>query len=129
METNDRKARVLIVDDDPALCRLLKFGLDRAGYETLTAADGAQAMALLGPQRVDLIIVDLMMPVIDGLRFLRWLRQEAKLDVPALAFTSYDKNNAPGQALTLGATEVAVKPVKLPQLLETVTRLLGRGKG
>ena len=88
METNARKARVLIVDDDPALCRLLKFGLDRAGYETLTAADGAQAMALLGPQRVDLIIVDLMMPVIDGLRFLRWLRQEAKLDVPALAFTS-----------------------------------------
>ena len=119
------KRRILIIDDDPALRRLMGFGLTRAGYEVVTAEQGAEAMALLGRGPVDLVLVDLMMPVVDGLRFLRWLRQEAKATVPALVFTSYDKNNAPGEARALGASDVLVKPVQLPQLLERVKRLLG----
>ena len=119
------KRRILIIDDDPALRRLLQFGLTRAGYEALTAAQGAEAMALLGQGPVDLVLVDLMMPVVDGLGFLRWLRQEAGATVPALVFTSYDRNNATADALALGASEVLVKPVQLPQLVERVKRLLG----
>ena len=119
------KRRILVIDDDPALRRLIRFGLGRAGYEVLTAEQGAEGMALFGQGPVDLVLVDLMMPVVDGLRFLRWLRQEARATVPALVFTSYDRNNAPGEALALGASDVLVKPVQLPQLLERVKRLLG----
>jgi DNA-binding response OmpR family regulator len=119
------KRRVLIIDDDPALRRLLQFGLTRAGYEVLTAAQGAEGMALLGQGPVDLVLVDLMMPVVDGLGFLRWFRQEAGATVPALVFTSYDRHNATADALALGASEVLVKPVQLPALVERVKRLLG----
>jgi CheY-like chemotaxis protein len=119
------KRRILIIDDDPALRRLLAFGFARAGYEVLAAEQGAEAMALLGRGPVDLVLVDLMMPVVDGLRFLRWLRQEAKASLPALVFTSYEKDNAAGEALALGASEVLFKPVQLPRLLDRVKQLLG----
>lgn len=124
-ETTPTRKRVLIIDDDPALRRLLQFGLDRAGYEVATAEQGEQGITALEAKPADLVVIDLMMPVLDGLRFLRWLRQEAKADVPALVFTSYDKNNTQDEALALGASEFLVKPVKLPELLGRVKRLLG----
>ena len=93
MSEAGKKKRILIIDDDPALRRLLKFGLEKAGYETLTADHGGDAVALVGRETVDLMLVDLMMPVLDGLRLLRWLREESRLDVPALVFTSFDRKN------------------------------------
>ncbi len=120
-----KKKRVLIVDDDPALRRLIQFGLTKAGYETLTADHGGDAMTLVGREAVDLLLVDLMMPVVDGLRFLRWLRQEAKLDVPALVFTSFDRHNLVEEVRATGATDILKKPVRLPELLDRVQQLLG----
>jgi DNA-binding response OmpR family regulator len=119
-----KKKRVLIVDDDPALRRLLQFGLEKAGYETLTADHGGEAMALVGREPVDLMLVDLMMPVVDGLRFLRWLREEAKLDLPALVFTSFDRPNIAEEVRATGATDIIRKPVRLPELLARVEQLL-----
>lgn len=125
--TTEAKKRILVIDDDPALRRLIAFGLSRAGYETSTAENGAAAMAALAERPVDLVLVDLMMPVVDGLRFLRWLRQEAKAEVPALVFTSYDAQGVAEEALAIGAAEFVSKPVRLPVLLEKVARLIGPG--
>ena len=86
-----RKLRILVVDDDPSILELLSIVLEMAGYEVLTAGDGAQAVSLLQnlvPESlVDVIMVDLMMPVMDGLRFMRWLRAEQKSTVPVLVLT------------------------------------------
>ena len=68
-----------------------------------------------------------MMPVVDGLRFLRWLREEARTDVPALVFTSYDAPGIAAEAAAMGATDLIHKPVRLPDLLDRVGRLLGQG--
>ena len=81
-------------------------------------------MTLVSLDPPDLLMVDLMMPVVDGLRFLRWLRQEAKLTVPALVFTSFDRPNLVEEIHTTGGTELVRKPVKLNDLLERVKRLL-----
>jgi CheY-like chemotaxis protein len=120
------KKRVLVIDDDPALRRLLSFGLQRAGYETLTAQHGGEAMTIVGSVPLDLLLIDLMMPVIDGFRFLRWLREEAGLAVPALVFTSYEQKDLADEARSRGATDVIRKPLKLPDLLDRVGRLLGQ---
>jgi DNA-binding response OmpR family regulator len=119
-----KKKRILIIDDDPALRRLLEFGLQKAGYETLTADHGAEAIALVGRETVDLMLVDLMMPVLDGLRFLRWLREEARLNVPALVFTSFERPHLAAEVRATGATDIIHKPVRLPELLARVEQLL-----
>jgi DNA-binding response OmpR family regulator len=119
-----KRKRILIIDDDAALRRLLKFGLEKAGYETLTADHGGEAIALVGRESVDLLLVDLMMPVLDGLRFLRWLRDEARLDVPALVFTSFERQNLDDEVRATGATDILHKPVRLPDLLARVEQLL-----
>lgn len=124
MDSVERKKKVLIVDDDPVLRKLMKFGLEKAGYQVQTADHGGQAIERLGQESVDLILVDLMMPVVDGLRFLRWLRQEARASTPALVFTSHDAKDVTDEALATGATDLVIKPVKLPELLERVKRLL-----
>jgi CheY-like chemotaxis protein len=116
--------QILVIDDDPTLRRLISFGLRRAGYQTLTADNGAVAMEILARQKVDLVLVDLMMPVVDGLRFLRWLRQEAKVETPALVFTSHDGAEITDKALASGATDLVNKPVQLPELLAKVARLI-----
>ena len=118
------KKRILVIDDDPALRRLISFGLTRAGYEAITADNGAVAMEILAGQKVDLVLVDLMMPVVDGLGFLRWLRHEAKVEIPALVFTSHDAAEVIDKALASGATDLVNKPVQLRELLAKVARLI-----
>jgi len=121
---NHPKKRILIIDDDPDFRYLFKLGLDMAGYETLTAENGADAMSVIERETLDIITVDLMMPVMDGLRFLRWLRNEAKVSLPALVFTSSVSKDIVVEATAAGATDVMLKPVKLPELLEKVARLV-----
>jgi two-component system response regulator VanR len=116
--------RVLIVDDDPTLRRLLKFGFTHEGYQCFTAGHGQDAIDLLAKESVDLVLVDLMMPVMDGLRFVRWLRQESQSSIPVVIFSSHSAANIMDEAATLGANVFVPKPVKLPELLAKVAELL-----
>lgn len=117
------KKRILIIDDDPDLRNLLKLGMDIAGYETIIAKDGAEAISIVKQDRFDIIIVDLLMPVMDGLRFLNWLRNEAKISVPVLVFTSNASKDIIVEAKAAGAEEVILKPIKLKELLEKLSTL------
>lgn len=129
MTTATTTKRILVIDDDPTLRRLIAFGLARAGYATRTAENGAVAKDLLLAEPADLILVDLMMPVVDGLRFLQWLRGEIRADVPAVVFTSYAAPEMTALATSTGATVVIHKPVQLPTLLGHVRRLLAEVEG
>ena len=85
----ERKS-ILLIDDDKILGRLMTIILEKEGYEVAVCGDGSEAVRALETRSFDLLIVDLMMPVMDGLRFLRWLRDDARSDVPALVLTSVD---------------------------------------
>ena len=120
--------RVLIVDDDPDLRALLVMGLELAGYRCVAAENGAAAMPLVQAQAFDVILLDLQMPVMDGLRFLEWLRQEVRNPAPVLVFTSVDAD-AEGReicdkVMAAGATGVLSKPARLPAILEKLGGLL-----
>lgn len=125
-------ARILVVDDDEIIVELLSMVLERAGYEVLTASDGAQAIAILQgaqpDQAVDILMVDLMMPVMDGLRFMRWLRAEQKSALPVLALTGMSKPSEVQAALQAGADAVLNKPIEPRLIVEKLAELLERGK-
>lgn len=97
------KKKILVIDDDPALRMLLKMGIGPHGYDCVTAENGKAAQPVFQTSRPDLILVDLLMPVMDGLAFIRWLRQTAQDSTPVLVFTNVDNPKITQEALDSGA--------------------------
>jgi CheY-like chemotaxis protein len=114
---------ILIIDDDPMLRRLLALGLEAAGYTTCAAANGEEAKAVIQAQTPDIIMVDLYMPRMDGLRFLQWLRKEALMTIPAVVFTASGREDLLHEVQEAGATAILRKPIHIPKLLETLASL------
>ncbi len=123
MMKQQAKITVLIIDDDKFLIKLMAKAIENAGYNVMTACQGKQAIELLSKQSVDLIMLDLMMPEMDGLAFLHWLRQEAKLSMPVLVQTAMVKNDTEKQVITAGASALLFKPVKVPELIAKIQEL------
>jgi CheY-like chemotaxis protein len=115
--------KILIIDDDATLREILSLGLQGAGYDTLMAINGEEAKNLVQQETPDIILVDLYMPIMDGVRFLRWLRGEAALTIPAVVFTGSIRNDTLREAEEAGATVILRKPVQMPQLLATLASL------
>ena len=90
--------RILVVDDDHSYQLLITMYLKKNGYEILQAGNGYEAIETLNREKVDLIVLDLMMPKMDGFRFLRWLRNEAHEQTPVLVLT-WLKHNCPLQTV------------------------------
>jgi len=124
MSTAAVRKRVLVVDDDAVYRELLSIGLGAGGYEILVAENGIEAKKIVGAEAVDAVIVDMLMPLMDGLRFIDWLRKEARNEVPVLVLTSVDDRALSVEAMVAGATDVVVKPVGLPQLTQRLGALL-----
>ncbi len=117
------KKTVLIIDDDKFLINLMDKAIQKAGYNVITAYQGKQAIDILSQQSVDLIVLDLMMPEMDGLCFLQWLRQEAKLDTPTLVQTGMVKPNTEKQVMDAGASALIYKPVQVPEFIAKIHEL------
>jgi len=113
-------ATVLVVEDDPTLLSTLAYNLTREGYRTLTAADGEAALALARRElaRIDLVILDLMLPGISGFQVLRHLR--ATTDIPILILSARGEEQDKIDGLELGADDYVVKPFALRELLARV---------
>ncbi len=116
--------KILLVDDDEDLRSLLKMFLNIGGYEVFEAIHGEDAKEQLKIITPDLITLDMMMPVLDGMGFLRWLRQEAKLDIPVISLTGRSRHDTQPIALELGATEVIFKPCYPEELVEAINKIL-----
>src|ERR1700678_508500 len=117
--------KLLIVEDEAKTANFLKRGLSEAGYLVNVAVDGAEGMRLIESGAFDLIVLDLMLPVVDGWQILSWLRG-AGLQTPVLILTARDDVQDRVRGLELGADDYLVKPFAFSELLARVRSLLRR---
>jgi DNA-binding response OmpR family regulator len=115
---------ILLVEDDPTLSETLRYNLEREGYQVLSALDGVQGLELARRASPDLLILDLMLPRLDGLSLCRILRQES--DVPIVMLTARQDEVDRIAGLELGADDYVVKPFSLGELLARVRAILRR---
>src|SRR5262249_60396082 len=119
-------ARVVVVDDDEALRNAVRRALRLEGYEVELAGDGAEALAQLAGRRADLVVLDVLMPVVDGITVCRRLREGGDR-TPILMLTARDAVSDRVVGLDAGADDYLTKPFALEELLARVRALLRRG--
>lgn len=117
--------KILVVDDEESLLRLITHNLEREGYQTITATDGIKAMEILRQEHPDLLILDLMLPGINGLDICRRLRQE-QYDIPILMLTARDEEIDKVLGLEMGADDYVTKPFGVRELMARVKAILRR---
>ena len=120
-------AVILVVDDNQKIRRLIDIYLRREGFSTLLAETGEQALHLLGKQAVDLMIVDIMMPGMDGYALVRQLR-ENRMEIPVLMATAKTEFADKKEGFEAGADDYMTKPVDLEELVLRVRALLRRSR-
>jgi two-component system phosphate regulon response regulator PhoB len=121
----DAVTHILVVEDEPSLCQLLVNNLSFEGYSVEAVGDGVPALAAHGAHRADLIVLDLMLPQMDGFEVLRNLR-EGKDEVPVLMLTARGEAADRVQGLSLGADDYLVKPFSVLELIARVKAILRR---
>src|SRR5216684_5219614 len=119
------QSTILVVENEVSNRILIERVLSTRGYRCLSASNGREALEILDRERVDLILTDLSMPVLDGYRTTQLIRARPALaTVPIVAVTAYALNDENEAALQIGCNEYLTKPFKPRQLLEVVDRLL-----
>jgi len=116
--------KMLVVEDDPTLLETLEYNLNRQGYQVLTAANGMDAVEIARKERPDLVVLDLMLPGLDGLEVCRILRQE--LSMPILMLTARADEIDKIIGLEMGADDYLTKPFSMRELLARVKAQLRR---
>jgi len=119
--------RILVVDDDPHIREILCFALAKAGFETLSAGEGAEALALFQAAPIGLIILDIGMPEMDGLEVCRQLRKSS--EVPILFLSARDEEIDRVLGLEIGGDDYVTKPFSLRELVARVNAILKRARG
>ena len=123
----DKPKTILICDDDPLLVDLLEYRLTSRGYAVAVAEDGGKALRRLQEMRPDAVLLDAMMPVIDGYEVLRKIRETPETaDIPVIMLTARKQEQDIVMALELGANDYLVKPFIPEELVARLARLLGR---
>jgi two-component system, OmpR family, response regulator ResD len=120
------RGSVLVVDDEPTIAEVVSRYLERAGYRTQVAADGAHALALIGHRRPDLVVLDLMLPGIDGLEVMRRLRSSQREPIGIILLTAKGEEADRVVGLRLGADDYVVKPFSPLELVARVDAVLRR---
>lgn len=121
------KKRILVADDDPDLLDLLKMDLAYQGYEVVAAANGKDALQMAMTESLDLVLLDVMMPYIDGYHVAYELTNKLGNKAPKiLIMTSRDTVKEKGIALMSGATEVLQKPFEMAKLHERIKAVLDK---
>lgn len=120
----DMSDKVLVVEDEPTLLETLEYNLAREGYEVHTADDGPTALEVARREHPDLILLDVMLPGLDGFEVCRILRQE--MSVPVLMLTARDEEVDKVVGLEMGADDYMTKPFSMRELLARVRAMLRR---
>jgi len=118
--------KILVVEDEPSIAEVVALYLQRAGYQVQTAVDGKTAMSLLEKEFPDLVVLDLMLPEVDGLSITRWLRDRS--DVPIIMLTARREEIDRITGLEMGADDYVVKPFSPQELVSRVRAVMRRIK-
>ena len=119
-----QRKKILVVDDESAILQTLRFNLERNGYAVCTAGDGRSAVALAATEKPDLVILDIMLPVLDGIEACKEIRKSS--GVPIIMLTAKDQEFDKVLALELGADDYVTKPFALGEFLARVKARLRR---
>jgi len=119
------RRRLLIVEDDPTLRQALTFNLTREGYEVTTAADGESALEAARNERLDLVLLDVMLPGMSGVEVLRVLRREG-IATPVIILSAKGDEIDRVVGLKIGADDYVAKPFSRPELLARIEAVLRR---
>jgi len=119
------EARLLVVDDEPSIRELLTASLRFAGFEVMPAADGAEALKLAEQHRPDLVVLDIMLPDLDGFTVTRKLRERGR-DMPVVFLTARDETSDKVTGLTVGGDDYVTKPFSLEEVVARIRAVLRR---
>ena len=122
--SDQTKPRILVVEDDGDLRTILRLQLGESGFEVIEAADGAEGFAKLQAEPIDCVLLDLMMPVMDGFAFLKRARSiEALQDIPIMILTASEDERHRARGFQFQADAYMNKPYDLDELTEKVRGL------
>jgi len=125
MEEPQRTAQVMVVDDDPDTVIILARHVQREGYTAIEASSGLECLRILGERSVDLILLDLMMPEMDGFEVCRALKgNPATAEIPIIMITARDDLEARAEGMRLGVADFLAKPVFRRQLANRISAQL-----
>jgi two-component system phosphate regulon response regulator PhoB len=118
---------VLVAEDEPAIATLIRYNLERAGFQVLVVTDGAQALQVAGEQRPQVVLLDWMLPIMSGIEVCRQLRlSEPTRDLPVLMVTARGEESDRVQGLDTGADDYLTKPFSPAELLARIKAVLRR---
>jgi len=117
--------KMLTVDDSPSVRKLVKFTLKAKGFQVSSAGDGVEALELIKQEDFDAIILDINMPRMNGLDFLKHIKADAQhASIPVIMLTTEGQDDDKDKAVALGATAYMVKPFKPTQLLTLIEKIV-----
>jgi CheY-like chemotaxis protein len=123
-------ASALVVDDDRLLLRLIELNLGKAGLKVILADSGAEALRLARYNNPDIILLDLMMPIMDGYEVMRLLKASKKTrDIPVVMLTAKSGQGDRQRCEEMGAVDYVTKPFNLEQLRDMVSRIVESSPG
>ncbi len=124
-QTPQARKRVLVVDDEQRILKFISLMLKVSGYDVSIACNGQEGLLAAQNERPDVILLDIVMPIMDGFEMLRKLRTFSK--TPVIVFSARGQTSE--KALSLGANDYIAKPFKPEELTEHIARMLGGGTG
>ena len=125
MNASQPRARVLVVDDEADLVRILQFGLQAIGYEVETASDGQEALKKARETKPDIILLDLMLPKLDGYKVCRLLKfDERYKNIPIIVLSARTQEGDQLLAMEMGANRFVTKPYDFAEVLSHIETLL-----
>ena len=117
--------KMLTVDDSPSVRKLVKFTLKAKGFQVSSASDGEEALDLIKQENFDAIILDINMPRMNGLEFLKHIKaNDEYASIPVIMLTTEGQDDDKDKAVSLGATAYMVKPFKPTQLLTLIEKIV-----
>ncbi|MBL4938813.1 MAG: response regulator transcription factor [Lutibacter sp.] len=119
------KKRIVLAEDNSTLSLLLKFRLEKEGYEILIALDGKEAIEKIKQHKPDLILTDIMMPFVSGLEVVSFVRNDLKIQTPIIVFSAAGQEEMVLKAFNLGANDFMGKPFSPNELVIRIKRILG----
>lgn len=121
--------KIILAEDEPQIARLIEFKLKKEGYEVTWKENGEEALKAIRADKPDLILLDVMMPVMDGYEVLRRLKEDENLkSIPVVMLTARAQEKDVVKGIDMGAEDYITKPFHPAELLARVKRILGKSR-